>query len=1403
MHWVLSLISCSKCIMASSVVIKEECDIKQDIDEHVKSEPDDFDDAGYLDTDNQHVAWEVVGEVHLSEAGTHLKAGDSVTQIGSDTQETDHVNVEPIDKVNHLLHAGSGTVNPLIHAGTGAVNNNGGCMHKGVKVEAVDNNEFEPVEFEVKTEVEVEPVEVEVKTGAEEECLEEMVVHNHVSATVASNPGSDDIFSNSNLIQLLHTGKLSSASAEEGEPLGIRISDIRSGETEVRAVVGELPLLENTAGKLLSARQPTSLVGNSCEKTVQPAAFPHGPAFVLACPSTFAALHSVTTLGIVSTGNLTVPTGTAFKDALSLNYQLPVVRYPEKVSAVIQMVRAARAAEKMSKRAKVKISDGDSSKTDKNLSQPLIYPHCSCQVSEAEMKEKKKGLEHLGVLWLMKEKIFTFTMYGKPFTFLMEYEMVNFLPKPPIVSSAFNRVAAIHGSEIRPAGTTEWTFMNMMYPNWATTLNTYVMVTPYFMHMLYKESSKDDAAWAPFCQALFYSQQYGHVCPWTLFVTPMAARENLHNLLSDLEKGRTAAKAVPRILASRRKVAKRSCCSADARLLTAEALKQLIETFSLQNIVEPFCSCELSIDDLMEPCRVSGAFHFQMTQMYFMGVGALHCWLRPYGMFLSVQELKVQGLLPWKKHIVEDLLTNGLEGERARLLDLESNILRPFASSLTGAISTYLVSVKFLRKIYQCLVDFEPAWASFISEKLYIKLREHDCPAQNINPGVHITRPKSGPGFVTMNPSQGGCEPSQDTCVIPRKRKRKENPIGAAASVVVTCSVSKSQNADSSDPLVGGSSSKGSDSEMAKKAQCMTVNPGSESTNKLSGSDFLTGRFTDKRKKMSFVLEIPESDGLDGIDEQDRILFSLKDFPHACSCIREPGPFPYFSILACATTVRNCDVLPINKHMGQAIIITPSSRPVFFTFTLKNRLFFSIAELQLKGIMTHDVDFDTVPSYGPSFWLRIAEDFELRCLKSRRVNTKVSTFGHYMISAELLCYLSKIESIVPAGFIEQNDICRLKLGHICSDRSSLAYDVQLEDHQENAGVNTTSAWAMEASAQNMFDPCPVVWPTHKDVAPTTTAIEPLPPEKTLASTELSLASVQVEPNDIRSNTAEASRNLSGQKGPRSSAAQSVLSNSVASSAACVICKPQIALRVLKGAATLETVNLNAIKRTHSDYYIAEKDSSLVDMINKVSQQEEVEHVENRLIKFQSAHMNDEECVAASLPMYEGKFVRKRILLGQTIPVATAEPQDISMELLQSSLGAGLRDYWLVLTGKLDYNGLPLTSIFVDNSLFINWTEFTTKYQFSSEIVYQLACTLKICVYRPPPDVRQHLLQFHSFHYYDSPWVTVKSLRAVYYLGLENEESQTFPKTFSFLRARFVDQRPVGSFSDFILIKKSR
>ena len=379
----------------------------------------------------------------------------------------------------------------------------------------------------------------------------------------------------------------------------------------------------------------------------------------------------------------------------------------------------------------------------KSKSMGFVYPHCSCKydISAESAPGREARLKHVAILHFMNKRLFAFIQRGQPYMSLLELNKLGLLPCQSYVSHALSK---LNVDELNEASDMELVLLRRVYTDVAMEASSTTMITPFGLRMVYKEALRRNQTltktYTHHLNSMFYLQRYKHKCPWTLLITPTSDEGTLP-VLENFQIACPPAKVPhkPLILAGRKSSCQSQPNLRNMKSSASQALIAVIEQFGNFN-VEPYCKCETTTANLTvtqhRPLGSTGVFH-HVGQLLFLGSRWIYCWIRPYGIFVSVQELKVLRLLPWKKRLVEDMLLGGEDmKDRTFLTSIEATCLKPFASSIAGELNLCLVNVKFLWVIYRCLAKFEKRWIPHARSKFFIKLWEHDCPAGFVNPNI-------------------------------------------------------------------------------------------------------------------------------------------------------------------------------------------------------------------------------------------------------------------------------------------------------------------------------------------------------------------------------------------------------------------------------------------------------------------------------------------------------------------------------------------------------------------------------------------------------------------------------------------------------------------------------------------
>ena len=371
----------------------------------------------------------------------------------------------------------------------------------------------------------------------------------------------------------------------------------------------------------------------------------------------------------------------------------------------------------------------------------FVYPHCSCnyKISAESAPGGEAKLKHVAIVHFMNKRLFTFIQKGEPYMSLLELKEVGLLPGQTYV---FHTLPKLNSGELKQASNMEMRLLRRVYPDVAPEPSSTTMITPFALNLVYREAVRRDHSliktYASHMKSMFYLQRYNHKCPWTLLITPTSDESTLPALEDfQVDCPRTRVPHKPLILAARRKTCTSQPNPQNMKSSATQALIAVIKQFG-DSHMEPYCMCETTTADLTWCKRISssGVLH-QVGRLLFLDAKWIYCWIRPNGIFVSVQELKVLGLLPWKKPLVEDMLLGGVDvKDRTVLFSVEVNLLKPFASSMAGELNTCLINVKFLRLIYRCLAKFEKKWIPYVKSKFLLRLREHRCPARFVKPNI-------------------------------------------------------------------------------------------------------------------------------------------------------------------------------------------------------------------------------------------------------------------------------------------------------------------------------------------------------------------------------------------------------------------------------------------------------------------------------------------------------------------------------------------------------------------------------------------------------------------------------------------------------------------------------------------
>ena len=529
--------------------------------------------------------------------------------------------------------------------------------------------------------------------------------------------------------------------------------------------------------------------------------------------------------------------------------------------------------------------------------------------------------------------------------------------------------------------------------------------------------------------------------------------------------------------------------------------------------------------------------------------------------------------------------------------------------------------------------------------------------------------------------------------------------------------------------------------------------------------------------------------------------FKSEDYPRACGCWPPPSPFYCFAFQQCVTALRN-ECMLINKQVGLAVLLPGKLNMVVYTFWKRDRYYFSVGELLHKGYFPATMDFSQIPQIGPAFWFLEMDSLDHRFLKQQKLSLKMSRFCHNLISAELLCHLTTVAGC-KAQSLTQAGICLLQIGHTCPDTSSTAY-----------ALNRPAESAIEAWNRNAGGP--VAQPRKLSSGSSQDV-------RTRKSRRLT---VQGDPGSIPCPEGEVGDSDSPVVSGDRSSAQAVSSSTVRLQHGR---EYGIAVRVIESppASSSNSKPSKPAKLTPSDFFMycppIHKSSTssksnlghLIDSIGKNFTQNKFRESKFTVLQVRQMETDGylEQCESQLL--FEGKCVTKVAAADKPVRssssspskgITAAEPEEVDCSFIRSSLGAQASDYWVVLTGSIAYvkQRHTFAAMKLEEEVYISWRALALVVG-NADLISQLGRLVNAHVYDLPAALRVHLssknVPMCKFH--ENPWVSLRELRAVYWLAFYNGDVALFPKTFSNLRSFVVDEVPMGKFEDFVLIKKTK
>ena len=528
----------------------------------------------------------------------------------------------------------------------------------------------------------------------------------------------------------------------------------------------------------------------------------------------------------------------------------------------------------------------------------------------------------------------------------------------------------------------------------------------------------------------------------------------------------------------------------------------------------------------------------------------------------------------------------------------------------------------------------------------------------------------------------------------------------------------------------------------------------------------------------------------DGSESDDDALqavsFKLEDFPRLCSCPDDDqsGALTPSSILQSYLNTRNHCIFVL-EHVGQAVV----GEYLLYTFSIRETLYFSLAQLQDVGLVMVGVRLDSFRHKGPSHWLQKGNPFEIAFLYNSGVTVSVgsnhtSQARTYMLSVELFCFLSYERKHVPLT-VRQSDIHLHKIGHICPNASSPAYKIL----QRNKDVGMV----MQAWSKSFF------WQEELK------GVE----EKRLAGRQPTLR-VKMADNHKRPSTSCSQASATSTELSWDDSINFIVSDEQKIGKA----SPKLrspAYKLFKSYATSECA-LYLRKYKDSDLHLGDKHGTTTSTYYVCTPSTEGG---NSIVKRKTVEMEGSQKASVKesgvTKIYEGAMLPKW-MKDKNLSLKTGVGfVELDTAAINNWIGDKSSTHHLVLTGTLTTgiipNGQTMTfSCFkVNGKLYINWGELAAQ-TVGIGTVYGLARKLYIFLYSVPTMLGIHF----SRHYGAStdmvcskPWLCVNSVNAVAWLGMIDKVShKLFPKTFSLLVENFHKTEHWHlQFRNFVLIPK--